>query len=75
MGFDYNKELQRIDEVIAKGPYKDTWESLGEYEVPKWYKDIKFGIFIHWGVYAAAAYANEWYPRNMKKRGKDGVKR
>lgn len=74
MGFDYNKELQRIDEVIAKGPYKDTWESLGKYEVPKWYKDIKFGIFIHWGVYAAAAYANEWYPRNMYIKDTDEYK-
>ncbi len=61
--------LARIDEVIANGKYKDTWESLGQYEVPKWYKDAKFGIFIHWGVYSVPAFANEWYPRNMYIRG------
>lgn len=54
-----------IDEVIKNGRYKDTWESLQQYHVPQWYKDAKFGIFIHWGVYSVPAYASEWYSRNM----------
>jgi alpha-L-fucosidase len=29
----------------------------------------KLGIFIHWGVYAVPAFANEWYPRNMYQQG------
>ena len=33
--------------------------------MPDWYLDAKFGIFIHWGVYAVPAFGNEWYPRNM----------
>src|SRR6185295_5810849 len=57
--------LQRIDEVIAAGPYAPTWESLANYRVPAWYQDAKFGIFIHWGVYSVPAYQNEWYPRQM----------
>lgn len=61
--------LQHIDEVIEKGKYKDTWESLAEYEVPEWYKKAKFGIFIHWGVYSVPAYDNEWYSRNMYLEG------
>ena len=56
---DEKKELERIDSVIKKGPYDDTWESLSKYSAPKWYKDLKFGIFIHYGVYSAAAFANE----------------
>ena len=48
--------LKKIEEVIAAGPYKDTWESLQEYEVPKWYRNAKFGIFIHWGVYSVPAF-------------------
>ena len=32
---------------------------------PEWFKDAKFGIYFHWGVYSVPAYANEWYPRNM----------
>ena len=49
--------------------FEPTWESLQQYEIPDWYKDGKFGIFIHWGVYAVPAFANEWYPRNMYIQG------
>jgi alpha-L-fucosidase len=37
--------------------------------VPEWFKDAKFGIYCHWGVYSVPAFANEWYPRNMYMRG------
>lgn len=63
--YDMTDDLKRIDEVIAKGPYAATWESLSNYTVPKWYMNAKFGIFIHWGVYSVPAYGNEWYSRNM----------
>jgi alpha-L-fucosidase len=49
----------------AQGWYLPTWESLSQHEVPAWYRDGKFGIFIHWGVYSVPGFANEWYPRNM----------
>lgn len=57
--------LAKIDSVIENGKYKDTWESLSQYRVPEWYKDSKFGIFIHWGLYSVPAYGSEWYSRNM----------
>ena len=57
--------LEEIDRVIESGPYKDTWESLGQYRVPEWYERAKFGIFIHWGVYSVPAFDSEWYSRNM----------
>ena len=37
--------------------------------VPEWFKDAKFGIYFHWGVYSTPAFANEWYPRNMHRSG------
>lgn len=49
--------LSLIDEVIAQGPYTDTWDSLCEHPVPKWYARDKFGIFIHWGIYSVPAFA------------------
>ena len=66
-----NKEeyLKQIDDVIEKGPFKDTWESLSHYEVPEWYRNAKFGIFIHWGVYSVPAFDSEWYSRNMYIEG------
>ncbi len=61
--------LKLIDEVIANGKYKDDWTSLQQYEVPQWYKNARFGIFIHWGVYSVPAFNNEWYPRGMYMQG------
>ncbi|KAA5537552.1 alpha-L-fucosidase [Roseiconus nitratireducens] len=57
--------IDRIDRVIQEGPFDPTWTSLENYEIPKWYKDAKFGIFIHWGVYSVPAFGSEWYPRQM----------
>ena len=61
--------LNHIEEVNKRGRFKDTWESLSQYTVPKWYRDAKFGIFIHWGIYSVPAFGNEWYSRNMYIQG------
>ena len=50
---------------MTQQTYQPTWESLQNYRIPKWFKDAKLGIFIHWGVYAVPAFDNEWYPRFM----------
>jgi len=50
-------------------PFEPTWQSLKQYQTPEWYVDGKFGIFIHWGMYAVPAFGNEWYPRNMYLQG------
>jgi alpha-L-fucosidase len=63
------KELAKVDKGIKTGPYKPEWDSLQDFRVPDWFRDAKFGIFIHWGVYSVPAYANEWYPRNMYVKG------
>lgn len=63
--YDMKPYLDTIDAVIARGPYQDTWESLSRYQVPEWYQNAKFGIFIHWGIYSVPAFGSEWYSRNM----------
>jgi alpha-L-fucosidase len=60
--------LQEVDRVGHSGPFRPDWESLRKYEPPEWYRDAKFGIFIHWGVYSVPAFGDEWYPRNMYRR-------
>ena len=50
------------------GQYQPTWDSLSQYRVPDWYRDAKFGVFLHWGIYSVPAYLNEWYPRFMYRR-------
>lgn len=65
--------LEGIRATITQGPFKAEWSSLETYEIPQWYKDAKFGIFIHWGPYSVPAFGSEWYPRQMyintKRRG------
>lgn len=61
--------MEKVDRVISQGPYSDSWESLSSYQAPEWFKQTKFGIFIHWGVYSVPAFGNEWYPRNMYIQG------
>jgi alpha-L-fucosidase len=65
----YDGERKRLlaeaEKQANDGPYRPDWGSLMKYQQPQWYKDAKFGIFIHWGVYSVPAAENEWYPRNM----------
>ncbi len=60
------------EETKATPKYTPSWESLAKHnEEPDWFKDAKFGIYFHWGVYSVPAFGNEWYPRHMhfeKKR-------
>ena len=37
--------------------YKSNWKSIDSRPVPEWFSDVKFGIFIHWGVYSVPAWA------------------
>jgi alpha-L-fucosidase len=53
-----------------KQPFRENWEDLaGANEEPDWFKDAKFGIYFHWGVYSVPAYGSEWYPRTMHVKG------
>jgi len=52
----------------------DSTSIAQNYRIPEWFKDAKFGVFIHWGVYSVPAYGNEWYPRNMYREGSDVYK-
>jgi len=54
--------------------YQPEWESLIQHPTPKWFRDGKFGIYFHWGVYSVPAYSNEWYPRNMYRKESDVFK-
>jgi alpha-L-fucosidase len=58
--------------IQSEGPFVEDWESLGRTnEEPGWFKDAKFGIYFHWGIYSVPAYGNEWYPRQMHVKGDD----
>lgn len=61
--------LNRVTRSNTEGTFTTDWESLQTVSVPDWYRDAKFGIFIHWGVYSVPAFGSEWYPRNMYLKG------
>ncbi|MBE0595119.1 MAG: alpha-L-fucosidase [Gemmatimonadales bacterium] len=49
-----------------KGPFEPSWDSIkAGYKTPEWFRDAKFGIFLHWGVYSVPARQSEWYVRHM----------
>ncbi|MCY1721385.1 alpha-L-fucosidase [Prolixibacteraceae bacterium Z1-6] len=64
--------------------YKDNWESIDSRPIPQWFEDVKFGIFIHWGLYAVPAWApanadigvyakySEWYWSRINDNSKAG---
>lgn len=50
--------------------YLADWGSLASHdEAPEWFRDAKFGIYFHWGVYSVPEFGNEWYPRWMHVEG------
>ena len=50
------QEYQRMTEIIERGKWKPTWESLMQHQAPEWFSDIKFGMFIDWGLWSVAGY-------------------
>ncbi len=61
--------------------FQPTWEFLNTRGIPAWFHQDKFGIFIHWGLYAVPSYAPvipnsgysyaEWYWYRLKEGQKD----
>ena len=63
------EQVAKVKAADAPGPFRADWQSLARYQAPDWFRDAKFGIFLHWGVYSVPAFANEWYSRNMYQQG------
>jgi alpha-L-fucosidase len=71
---EYQKAIEQkvlqAEQGIARGPYKADYENLISHnEAPDWYRDAKFGIYFHWGVYSVPESGHEWYPCNMHRVG------
>jgi alpha-L-fucosidase len=58
--------------ALPPGPFQPTWDSIQQnYKDPDWFRDAKFGIMMHWGIYSVPAHASEWYVRYMYGGNKD----
>ncbi|XP_035285167.1 tissue alpha-L-fucosidase-like [Anguilla anguilla] len=45
----------------AGARYTADWDSLDSRPLPTWYDEAKFGIFVHWGVFAVPGFGSEWF--------------
>jgi len=50
--------------------YDPTWESLDKRVAPGWFGDLKFYVFVHWGLFSVPHYAPlgklaEWYKQEL----------
>jgi alpha-L-fucosidase len=52
-------------DIAATDVSQASWESLAQHPAPDWFRDAKFGIYAHWGVYCVPGYNSEWYPKRM----------
>lgn len=52
-----------------------TWASLSEYPAPPWFRDAKFGIFVHWGVMSVPEQSCWYAPRCTCRRARTGRRR
>ena len=48
--------------------FEATFDSLRTYQCPEWFRDVKFGIWSHWGPQSVPMFG-DWYARNMYIQG------
>lgn len=69
---EYYPDISKTSSLAGTDIFKPDSLSIAQnYKIPEWFKDAKFGIFIHWGVYSVPAYGSEWYSRWMYKDGSE----
>lgn len=69
----YEVPVSEADEPVMGGHFKPTWESLEEYQVPEWFRNVKFGIWAHWGPQCVEG-SGDWMARSMYIEGSDQYK-
>ncbi len=65
------QKLERAEKPNLAGRFKADFKSLEQYEIPQWYQDAKFGIFIHWGIFSVPAINDCWYGYWMYREKED----
>lgn len=56
----YQVPVSEQDEPMMKGKFEPTWSSLENYQVPEWFRNVKFGIWAHWGRSVWKVQATGW---------------
>ncbi len=65
---EYQVPVSEADEPMKQGKFQPTWESLKDYEVPEWFRNVKFGIWAHWGPQCVEG-SGDWMARSLYMEG------
>lgn len=64
----YQVPVSEKDEPMMEGEFQPTWESLQNYQVPEWFRNVKFGIWAHWGPQCVEG-SGDWMARSLYMEG------
>ena len=65
---EYKVVVSEADEPMMKGRFEPSWQSLEQYQVPDWFRNVKFGIWAHWGPQCVEG-SGDWMARSMYIEG------
>ena len=61
-GFEQFKRVARAVQAggsaSKRRPYEPAWESLDQRAVAPWWRDAKFGVYVHWSLASVPAWGN-----------------
>ena len=64
----YQVVVSEEDEPMMMGKFEPNWESLSQYKVPEWFRNVKFGIWAHWGPQCVEG-TGDWMARSLYMEG------
>lgn len=56
--------LQRSMSTVPSG-FHSSWDPPSDYKSPQWFRNAKFGLWLHWGPQTIPAKGGGWYARHM----------
>jgi alpha-L-fucosidase len=65
--------LLQVQFAAGQQRYQPNWESIDARPTPQWFTDVKFGVFICWGLYSVPAWTPvghyaEWYQYWLREK-------
>lgn len=66
--------ITQTSEKCLLKPYPNSYAGVAARPIPKWFDDVKFGIFIHWSIFSVPAYKSEWYYKYLHREQEAYVK-
>lgn len=64
---NYQVPVSEQDEPMMTGKFEPTWQSLENYQVPEWFRNVKFGIWRTGDHNASKAPVTGWRAASIWK--------